>query len=255
MKQIVILLSVLVFLGGCVKEDPVNQKMVIPADKATGNPGLHSFPMKAGNEWVYSVSEQTTRTTTGAPIYSEVTSYEVKIKVLYDTVINGITAYKTEVSGPATLGTSFLRPLDEVYHSRSFYVMNDTGNNYPAGVFSLNMDMPVDSLHAFDTSVMVLRFPAMIEQRWTDHDYSTFVYRRGWLDYVQVSTPIGKFDCVKMLAEDNVFNYVPENFPTSVQYYSTKGLIKSVDSYVTTDSVQTGPITRTIYALLKSTNF
>ncbi len=256
MKQLVTLMSVLVLLGSCAKEDPVNLQMVIPADKATTNPFLRSFPMKAGNEWIYTVSEQTTRVTTGAPIYSEVSTYEVRIKVLYDTTLtNGVKAYKTEVSGPAMLGTSFLRPLDEVYHSQSFYVMNDTGNKFPAGVFSLNLDMPNDSLHLFDTSVMVLKFPAMKEQRWTNHEYQNFVYRRDWLDYVQVATPAGTFNCVKMRAEDHVFNYVPENMPTAVQYYSSKGLIKSVDSYVTTDSVKTGPITRTIYALLKSTNF
>ncbi len=159
---------------------------------------LNSFPLIVGHMWVYDNGDT--------------------IRVVKDTTIGGMAAFKVTKTNSGFIGNMYYANLSDGLHLLATnwtfaYSFGLTGPISPD--FGLR-----DSLLYPDATFLELKFPATLGTSWEPVFTTTSSYRimKQWDKYVKVTTKAGTFNCIKLES-----NYLTE-------YWSEKGLIKVAET-------------------------
>ena len=228
-KNLICISLILIGFASCKKTHPtpVSPALIsLPADVPGTAITLDSFPLKIGNQWVYRIITQTTKSE--SPLSSGTASLSLStpdsgfltVGVVSDTLINGFRLYGLSIPSQSAFFT-----YNSIYLSDSFLYANLTD-----GLHRITAGGNTDSNYVLDSTEALIKLPVAMNTKWS-YNYVT----RQWTDYVTVTTPAGKFDCVKLSVTENMGS----DLYGMVQYYSSKGLIQELQWY--TSWISAGP--------------
>lgn len=215
-KYIFLLLIIVVITAlftSCSKDNPVN----IPLDTET-----FKYPLKDGNYWIYkcTLTYSDFKPDSIKKYITNPSVSEVKVSVLYDTVINSVT---TKCLQEETIRLGINRK------SWQYYINTDSALLLYAGRGISSM-MPKDkkeppALYLYEPPQKVLLYPVVAGKTWHT-DTSTYATKK-YISFENVNTPVGTISCMKT---ERSYSYTPDEF-IYYDYFSKKGLIKQYTSF------------------------
>ncbi len=153
---------------------------------------LSNFPLTIGNMWVYDNGDT--------------------MRAVSDSTINGVAVTRLVVSNSG--------------HQASFYCANKADGFY---IVASNMKYDfnyltcplsgilnvTDTLQVPAPSVLYAKYPIDTATQWNPHNPGWVNAQKQWMGYYVVTTPAGTFNCVAL------------NSGGLIEYYSSKGLVKT----------------------------
>lgn len=237
-KRLPLFLLLLTAIVSCKKNDQPNTILETPTDTPGAGISINNFPLAVGNSWTYKVQYQERNAVDIAPISTALYTQTIT----YDTVINGYHLYYLS-------GASFSYPeyrMSVAIQGR-YYTQNATGLYHVPAIDH------IDAGYMNDSTVLELPYVSTVNWQKDAVDSNGKRYYQTDLGLKNVTTPSGKFDCIK-LSKGYSYGYGAVHYDT-YRYYNTKGLIREVKNNGWSGGPGKGPVTMLTITTLESVNF
>ncbi|PZF75021.1 hypothetical protein [Taibaiella soli] len=201
MRISIYLLSFLIFIAACKKEDPGPlHYFVLPADSDCAPVLLDSFPLTQGHVWIYD-SGDTMRT-------------------LADTIINGSKTTKLCIGQGANLVNYHLKNASDGFWNLAFPLDSATPRNAGLSAYLYDMNSVGNSLNA--VPIRLMKFPIVLNDTFSSgENYFGEYYQSQWITFKRITTVAGTFDCAVLKVQSS-------GAQSWYRYYSTKGLVREI---------------------------
>ncbi|MCX6197674.1 MAG: hypothetical protein NTY88_00445 [Bacteroidetes bacterium] len=207
--------------------------------KKSDSTAITSYPLQAGNIWVYDVTYHHDSVTT---------NYTYTFRCVGDTTINGITCSQL-IKTEANLNTGASQTFSHYYKNQSdgFYFI--AGDSLTDDMLYFKNELALFPKLAFKTEstsrgifvadppLKLLSFPTNQNDSWISNEYgSQSHFGRKYLGYENTLASAGTFYCIKVQPYfDNDHNGIADSSITNYQWFGNKGLVKETSKQVVTD--------------------
>ncbi len=134
------------------------------------------------------------------------------LRVITDTIINGMTAEKLVKTNRASVEISYY-----ANQPTGLYLLGTNARPYslenPYGGFG------TEALTIFSTPMLLVKYPVIFNDEWSTNEPGAPYSRRSWVSFVSITNSIGTFNCAKLNSVDG----------HAIEYYSDKGLIRAIN--------------------------